>query len=63
MQSVQILPHEEKALDFASTCAGEYLAEINKTDLATFTAEEWHTLLSIIAGNFCDKAQVVRLPF
>lgn len=48
-------PHEEKAVEFASQCAGEYLDELGKTDLATLTAEEWQQLNRLICVNFWAK--------
>ena len=50
---------EVAALEFAGTMAGEYMAEIKKTDLRTFSKEEWMTLLKVINGNTC--AEVGRI--
>ena len=47
--------NEIEAMTFAGQMAGEYMQEINKTDLATFTKDEWLTLLKVIYGNTTQK--------
>lgn len=47
--------NEIEAMTFAGQMAGEYMQEINKTDLATFTKDEWMTLLKVIYGNTTQK--------
>lgn len=41
----------EDDLDRAGEKAGAYLDNINKTDLATLTADEWRNLLVIIVNE------------
>lgn len=51
--------NEKLAMEYAGKMAGEYMAEIGKTDLKTFSKGEWMTLLKVIYGNTC--ARVVHL--
>ncbi len=51
-----IFDHNTEALDHASTLAGEYLAEIGKSDLATFTGDQWREFLKVIVKGFDAKA-------
>lgn len=46
--------HEVQALAAASRLAGEYIESIAKTDLATFTGEEWATLIEVAVTAFQD---------
>lgn len=46
----------QEAVEHASNMAGECLQEIGKTDLATFTPDEWFTLIKVIASGFMDKS-------
>lgn len=56
--------YEQQAIDHASTCAGEYLDSLGKTDLAKMTQEEWRTLITIAALRFAQKANELRpCPF
>lgn len=48
-------PHEDLALDFAGDCAGEYLEELKKTDLAKLTVEEWQGFIKCVALNYTNK--------
>lgn len=43
---------EIPAYIFASQCAGEYIEELGKTNLADFTEAEWNNLITVIAQNF-----------
>lgn len=46
---------QETAAVWQGGCAGgAYLEEINKTDLAKLTVDEWETFLSKIVGGYCD---------
>lgn len=57
-------PWEFPALDFASDCAGEYLEELNQTDLAKLTPDQWKELIRVIAVNFAHKrADIMPCPF
>ena len=47
--------YEIDAMTFAGKMAGEYMQEINKTDLKTFTKDEWMTLLKVVYGNTTAK--------
>lgn len=46
--------HEVQALAAASRLAGEYIESLAKTDLATFTGEEWATLIEVAVTAFQD---------
>ena len=46
--------HEVQALAAAGRTAGEYIESIAKTDLATFTGEEWATLIEVAVTTFQD---------
>lgn len=46
---------EQEALDFAGECAGAYLDEINKTDLATLTKDEWDIFVQVMCLRYMDK--------
>ena len=46
--------HEVQALAAASREAGEYVESLAKTDLATFTGEEWATLIEVAVTAFQD---------
>lgn len=55
---------EIQAALYGGQMAGEYMAEINKTDLATFTPEEWQTFLTVITHNYHLKHSELRpCPF
>lgn len=45
-----------EAVEAASNAAGEYLASINKHDLASITGEEWLTFLKVIIKNYNNNA-------
>lgn len=55
--------NEETAIEFAGKMAGEYMAEIGKTDLATFTKDEWMTFLKVVYGNTCKQLGELEVPF
>tara|TARA_R110000803_G_scaffold25640_1_gene61274 strand:- start:2357 stop:2668 length:312 start_codon:yes stop_codon:yes gene_type:complete len=55
--------NEIKAMTYAGKMAGEYMAEIKKTDLAKFNQDEWMTLLKIIYGNTTAKIADLEIPF
>ena len=46
--------HEVGALANASRLGGEYVESIAKTDLATFTEQEWSALIEVIVTAFQD---------
>ena len=46
--------HEVQALAAASRGAGEYVESLAKTDLATFTGDEWATLIEVAVTAFQD---------
>lgn len=45
-------PWQVEAILFGGECGGEYLTEINQTDLAKLTSEQWQTLLYVITHNY-----------
>ena len=51
--------HEVQALAAASRRAGEYIESLAKTDLATFTGEEWATLIEVAVTAFQDHLRTV----
>jgi hypothetical protein len=51
-----LLNENSEAVGLSSAAAGEYLAEIGKSDLATFTGDEWNTLLRVIIKNYVLNA-------
>ncbi len=46
--------HETNALAAACETGGEYVESLAKTDLATFTAVEWSTLIDVVVTAFPD---------
>lgn len=57
-------PWEVSAILYAGQQAGEYLTEINQTDLAKLSAEQWQILLTVICQNYQDKHRELRpCPF
>ena len=53
--------NEEDAMIYAGKMAGEYMQEINKTDLKTFSKDEWLTLLKVIYGNTTSKLSEIGI--
>ena len=51
---------EQEAFEHASDMAGEYLEELQKTDLATFSQEEWLTLIGVIVNGFSAALLKIR---
>ena len=47
--------HETNALAVACQTGGEYVESIAKTDLASFTAVEWSTLIDVVVTAFQDS--------
>lgn len=47
--------NEKAGLDAANEMAGEYLEWLKKTDLATFTPEEFSQLVEVIVTGYQDK--------
>ena len=47
-------PNEKAALANAAQMGGEYLDSLGKTDLATFTVEEWATFIDCVVTGYCD---------
>lgn len=48
-------PHEIAAMEHASDMAGEYLESLKSTDLATFSEDEWKTLIEVVCGAYAQK--------
>ena len=53
--------NEVEAMIYAGKMAGEYMQEINKTDLKTFSKDEWLTLLKVIYGNTTSKLSEIGI--
>ena len=47
-------PNERAAMEHGGQMGGEYLDSLGKTDLATFTAEEWSTFIECVVTGYCD---------
>ena len=47
--------HETNALAAACQTGGEYVESLDKTDLASFTAVEWSTLIDVVVTAFQDS--------
>ena len=48
--------NEIAAMEHASDKAGEYIESLGgKTDMATFTYEEWMTLIEVVCTGFTEK--------
>lgn len=45
-------PNEERAIKLAGEAAGEYLDEIEKTDLAALSDDEWKTFLTCVVDVY-----------
>ena len=58
--------HEKNALADAGVQGGGYVESLGRTDLATWTPEEWATLVEVIVTRFQDslrKAYADDPPF
>ena len=66
-ETIKLYDEEEAheiALQSASKNAGEYLEELQKTDLRTLSKEEWFELLNVIQKNyFFKKSDLTICPF
>ncbi|RYU56296.1 hypothetical protein EWI61_14560 [Methylolobus aquaticus] len=47
--------HERSALLDASAAGGTYVESLGRTDLATWTPEEWATLIDVVITRFQDS--------
>ena len=47
--------HERAAMDHAVAMAGEYIESLGRTDLMTWSAEEFATLIEVIVSTFTDR--------
>ena len=52
--------NEQKAMEHASDKAGEYLEWLKKTDMESFTQDEWKTLVEVIVSGYIEAMQ--KLP-
>ena len=48
-------PNEQAAMAHGGAMAGEYLDSIGRTDLASLSVAEWHTLIEVIVTGYCDR--------
>jgi hypothetical protein len=46
--------NEKKAMETASERAGEYLEWLKKTDMETFTPEEWSQFVEVIVSGYSE---------
>ena len=47
--------HERAAMDHAVDMAGEFIESLSRTDLMTWSAEEFMTLIEVIVTAFTDR--------
>jgi hypothetical protein len=47
--------HELAAMAAASDKAGEYIEKLGKTDMARWTAEQWHGFIEVVCGGYVDS--------
>ena len=47
--------HERAAMDHAVAMAGEHIESLGRTDLMTWSAEEFDTLIEVIVTAFTDR--------
>ena len=47
--------HERAAMDHAVAMAGEYIESLDRTDLMTWSAAEFDTLIEVIVTAFTDR--------
>ena len=47
-------PNEQAAMEHGGRMGGEYLDSLGKTDLATFTVEEWSIFIECVVTGYCD---------
>ena len=52
-------PNEQAAIEHGGRMGGEYLDSLGKTDLATFTVEEWATFIDCVVTGYCDRLRVL----
>lgn len=45
---------ETRAMESASDTAGEYLEHLGKTDMATFSEEEWFDLIGAVVHGYSE---------
>lgn len=56
--------YELAALDYASEMAGEYIEELQETDLSKLSAREWKNLIAVIVVNYQRKRNELQpCPF
>lgn len=46
--------NEKKAMEVSSKRAGEYLEWLKKTDMETFTPEEWSDFIEVIVTGYWE---------
>jgi hypothetical protein len=52
-------PREQEAMKKAGQFAGEYIESLGRTDMMTWSVEEFLTLIDVIVGAFLEtKAQL-----
>lgn len=56
--------YELAALDYASEMAGQYIEELQESDLSKLSGAEWQTLIKVIAINYHQKRNELQpCPF
>ena len=59
-------PQEQAAMKQAAAMAGEYLESLPGTDLATFTVEQFMTLIEVVVTGYLNemaRLQIDDIPF
>jgi uncharacterized protein YdaT len=46
--------NEKKAMEISSERAGEYIEWLKKTDMETFTREEWKQFVEVIVSGYIE---------
>lgn len=46
---------ELAAMANASNCAGEYIENLGKTDMASWSSDEWATFIEVVCGGYVDS--------
>lgn len=54
---IDLTEAEIAAIEAASEPAGAYIESLGRTDMATWTREEWMTFLECVVTGFTDEMQ------
>ena len=48
-------PAEQRAMEAASDRAGEFIGTMPGTDMAQWSAEQWHAFIAVVCGGYVDS--------